>query len=313
MNREIFLMNFQAVDFCPACGSADKEILGRIDRGYYYTENLIIPYKDSIGHILVYRCSRCGLFFKNLVPTKNSLIDFYKKCMSTHWISSYDYNYEISTIKKLLPDGKPNIIDIGASNGNFLSCLSIINGRLSALDVIMNQRCNQFITGEYIIGFLDNKNLAWSGQAYDLVTVYDVVEHLYDVKQGFSNLSELTRIGGYCIVETGDANNHYSNFYGVHNWWYLNILEHNIAFNLQSLIKAGESAGFEFVEVKIKRHKNKCECSMLHLLEMILLSSSYRVYPAGYRWLMRLINKSGFQPVPPFSKDHLMVIFRRVC
>jgi len=313
MNKKILLMGFQAVELCPACGSTYKEILGQIDREYYIAENIVIPYQESIGVILVYRCSSCGLFFKNFVPTKNSLLDFYKDCMSTHWISSYDYNDEIRTIKKLFPHGNLNVLDIGAGNGSWLSCLSLINCRLSALDVIMNPNCKQFITGEYIIEFLDKKDLAWSGQAYDLVTVFDVVEHLYDVKQGFSNIFKLTRIGGYCIIETGDANNYYSKLYGVPKWWYLNILEHNIAFNLQSLIKAGESAGFEVVETKIKRHKNKTELSLAKLIRMSLLSSLYRIYPSRYKWSMGLIKKAGIQPVPPFSKDHLMVIFRRVC
>jgi len=42
------------------------------------------------------------------------------------------------------------------------------------------------VSGEYISGFVDSEDLLLSGEPYDVVTMFDVLEHLYSPELALS-------------------------------------------------------------------------------------------------------------------------------
>jgi len=307
-----FFMNFQPVDNCPGCDGDAKELWGQLATDDYKFGSLTIPYKKTIGPITVYKCSACGLYFKNRVPTQESLVELFKSSFNEVWDYQYNYAREIDLVKKLYPEYPPDILDVGAGNGDFLACLNSGDRRLSALDVIRSSKCQETVTGEYIYGFLDHDYLHWSESPYDLVTVFDVMEHLYSVKQGFKNLRNLTRIGGYCLIETGDADSRFPRLYGINNWWYINLLEHHVAFGLDTLLQISSLYGFEVYQMRRKRHKYKQNLYLGEILKCGIKSMVFQIHRGFYEFLMQKLSKSKMQPCPIVSPDHLLLVLRRV-
>ncbi|NJR76205.1 MAG: class I SAM-dependent methyltransferase [Scytonema sp. CRU_2_7] len=71
---------------------------------------------------------------------------------------------------------------------------------------------------------IDAPKLAWSSKQYDVVTMFDILEHLYNPRNVFQNLVSLVKEKGYVLIETGDTDNYWPQRYGIENWWYTNFL-----------------------------------------------------------------------------------------
>lgn len=307
-----FQMTFMHVEHCPACGSVSKEIMGRLPGKSYRVGDIVIPYEKNIGSINIIKCNKCGLFYKDWLPAKKELLELFRSVYNEVWGSSYSYIDELKLIEQLFPADRPDILDIGASAGGFLSNSADIAGRLSALDVMENAECRKIVTGEYILAFLDQDRLDWSRESYDLVTLFDVVEHLYDAKKGFQNLQSLVKIGGFCIIETGNSDHFIPTYYGIHNWWYFSLAPHHLAFNFNCLVRLGTLFGFRLVSHKFRRHKNMRMLSLKEFVKLSIKSGVYLIYPHMYRWLGKKMNKEVNQPIFPFTPDHLLMVFQRI-
>jgi len=252
-------------------------------------------------------CPECGLVFKDQVPATESLSKLFAASVGKAWGTYYDYTGELELAKTCCNKPEAAILDIGSSNGDLPRKFAEFYSYVSALDVVPNPACEQYLTGEYIMGLLDDFKLEWSGRLYDFVTVFDVAEHLYDVRQGMANLNKLLAIGGHAIIETGDAESDFPRRYGVENWWYLNLIEHHQAFSEAALTLAAEQAGFSVVSVQRKRHKNKSRLSWKGLLRRAVKSALYRTSPL----LFRMMSVDVRQPSPPFERDHLLMLLQK--
>lgn len=261
----------------------------------------------GVDPTLVMVCLECGLVFKDHVPTTECLSELFSASIGKAWRINYDYSDELVLAKSYCKKPEAAILDIGSSNGYLPRKFTEFYSYVSALDVVPNPACEQYLTGEYILGLLDDPKLEWTGRLYDLVTVFDVVEHLYDVRQGMANLNRLLNIGGHAIVETGDVESAFHRRYGVESWWYLNLIEHHQAFSEGTLTLAAQRAGFRVILGRHKRHKSKSRLSWTGLLRRAAKSALYQASPLLYR----MISNDGGMPPSPFERDHLLVVLQK--
>lgn len=139
-----------------------------------------------------------------------------------------DFKAEVQIIENLFPDRVFDLLDIGSSDGGFLKACAQTNGRRSSLQWDQISRAHQALRGEFIKGLIDNSNLDWSGQQYDVVTMFDVLEHLYEPQSTFKNLAMLVKGGGYVVIETGNIESYIPKRVGANEWWYVHLFEHHI-------------------------------------------------------------------------------------
>lgn len=294
---------------CPQCHvkipPADAQPKTLYAKNYSFGGYSIPAHGTERTNILV--CPECGLAFKDHVPSPESLSRLFAASIGKAWGTYYDYSDELKLAKSLCGHAEAAVLDIGSSSGDLPRKFAEFYRHVSALDVVPNPACSTHLTGEYILGLLDDVQLNWSAKPFDLVTVFDVMEHLYDVRQGMANLNRLLNIGGFAIIETGDAESLFPRRYGVENWWYLNLIEHHQAFSEAALVSAVEQAGFSVVSVQRKRHKNKSRLSWKGLLRRAVKSALYQASPSLYR----IITKEVRQPAPPFERDHLLMVLHK--
>jgi SAM-dependent methyltransferase len=261
---------------------------------------------------MVLLCPKCGLYYKDHVPEPTSLSRLFEYSLGEVWDNHYNYKSEVSIAQGLLPETRPGVLDVGSGNGQLLRSFSGFCSRLSALDVVKNPECEKYVNCEFITGWLEEEQLFWSGTPYDFVTMFDIIEHLYDVAKAFVNLGRLVRPGGYVLVETGDAEASLPERYGANNWWFLNRIEHHVAFTNKSLSNIAKMFGFTVILSMRKRHKNVSTFSAFRIAGLLLMSAAYRVYPAGYMKVMNLIfERPIIQPRNPLEDDHMFIILRR--
>ena len=299
---------------CPVCSfPADGATsVGEMQTENYLFKKYYIPSHAPSERTSVLYCCGCGVYYKDYVPEPVSLSRLFESSIGNVWNKSYDYNNEIQIAKALFPGIMPDVLDVGASNGELLRRFSPFCSRLSALDVVKNPECERYVTGEYITGWLEDESLRWSWQPYDLVTLFDVVEHLYHADKSFANLKKLVKQGGYVLVETGDAESFLPRRYGQNNWWYINRIEHHLAFTRASIEHIAAKFGFSVAFFQRKRHKYIDTLSASRIAAMLAMSFAYRTYPSGYLKLMRRVfRKPIVQPRNVIENDHLLIALKR--
>jgi len=168
------------------------------------------------------------------------------------------------------------------------------------------------LTGEFIEGFLDNPLPAWSRKPYDVVTLFDILEHLYDPGMAFENLRLLLRKGGLAFIETGNSTSFWPRRLGIQHWWYARLLEHHVFWSRRALERIATAHGFRTIYWREVRHKSK-RCLVPPGTVVDLVKTGF--YLTGgryYRMLANRLGREGAQPVFPFATDHFQACLMKV-
>jgi len=301
---------WQAVSRCPLCEEPDYQVVGSLPGESYSFGLELISFPEH--GIDMAECSACSLLFKLIIPSPDFLAEVITRQITHIWGHSCDFSIEKKLIASETGDGTFDMLDIGASNGEFLASFSASEGRRSALDVVKHPDLEQCLRGEFIHGFIDDSGIAWSGKPYDMVVLFDVLEHLYNPMAAFSNLVRMMKPGGSIIIETGDAGSVWASRYGVSKWYYAGVFEHHIFWTEKALRFAALKYGLMVNKLIHKRHKYVREFSTLLTLKLAIKTLFYRLSPALYYRLGRS-GKAGFnvQPASPFVRDHIFVVLNR--
>lgn len=297
---------------CPACGSgAPRQSTPIPDEHYRFgAAHIAIP---EPGISLV-ECGACGLRYKSRFPERSFLGELFRSNASAKWCSDYDSSRDVDLLRRLW--GRPafDLLDIGAAGGALLvACTTAgIVGRRSALDVMRYPGIERGLRGEFIEGSLDGSALRWSGKRYDIVTLFDVLEHLYEPRVAFERLRALVRRRGLVFIETGDAESFWPARFGIHQWWYTRLIEHHVFWCRDALERIAGEHGFEIVYWRQVRHNSRRRLQLAKAFSDILKAGVYCLSPQHYAAFARLLGGQGNQPWFPFARDHLRVALMKL-
>jgi len=301
---------WKSVLHCPLCGEANYKNVGRLLGESYSFGQEVIPFPDDgIG---MAECPRCSLFFKLTIPAPVFLSEVIARQIKNIWNLSCDFSIEKSLIEEEIGPGSFDMLDIGASRGEFLAAFSTTEGRRSALDVVMHPVLEKCLRGEFIHGFIDYSTISWSGDPYDLLVMFDVLEHLYDPAEAFCNLVRMVKSDGDIVIETGDADSAWANRYGISNWYYAGVFEHHVFWTEKALQFAASQYGLKIKKLVYKRHKYVRTFSITMTVKLTIKAMLYQLSPKLYYRLGQLGNP-GFnvQPASPFVRDHMFVVLSK--
>jgi|GEM_PF-5180833 len=300
---------WKQIEVCPVCGCNDVIYKKKLPYKRYNFCDEIIDFPEE--GINISKCSQCSLVYKNTIPLKNFLSKIFVK-HEKKWNSNYNYLPEVKLINNLAQKDNFDILDIGASNGGLFNNVHT-KGRCSALDIVNYSGIEKKITGEFIKGFIEDTDLNWSGNRYDIVTIFDVFEHLYDPNQAVKNLSKLTKEKGIVIIETGNIESYYPNKYGTESWWYTSLFEHHIFWSLDSLKFLAHRHKFDLVKCLYKRHKNHTYPlnEIKKNSKNMIQSSKVILHELLYIPIARIKKRNTILPRNLLAKDHLQIILQK--
>ena len=297
-------LQYERVDSCPLCGGRSVE-RAQLERSSYYFGHFRVPLPPE--GVWLRECADCALLFKSRIPSRDGLAKLLSSSGHDVWRPKKGVHPALGMIEPYLGTASQDFLDVGASNGDLLAQLQPHAGRLSALDVQTYPLCQGIVTGEYIVGQIDEP-IAWSGSGYDVVTAFDVFEHFVDVRRAVENIAALVKSKGHLIVETGDWT-FVSGRLG--RWYYCNLIEHQVFWSRRTFQHVCARFGFELVQYDRVNHKGRRAHGSM---KRLALGAFTGLVPLP-GFCAAMIAVTGRDPSlfgEPLLKDHTFAVLQRM-
>lgn len=271
---------------CPLCGSDRLRLAGAID----YRK----PIMFSTGPVELWRtpelfeCGRCASWFtQNIIPKATAFELYCSGNSSAKWprdvtlveskhkgiIQRLDHYFRASV----------RVLDIGCNTGVLLDyarskeCDTTgVEPSVASQAVLLGKGHKVFSSIEQVVG------------KYDVITAFDLVEHLYDLPGFFKSVSNLLTERGVLVLLTGDIGSLTARWTGK-NWWYLKAPEH-IVFPSRKFLENVE--GFKLISI------DETYAALGYDRKLILALMSY---------LKNLLLFRPYVGLPSFGPDHMLV------
>lgn len=155
---------------------------------------------------------------------------------------------KIKFIKKYTDKNK--LLDIGCGLGTFLKIAKSTGFNIAGNDissyaqrVVKNELKVPFYPGEVFKASLPK-------ESFDIVTAWDVFEHIPQVNETFQSVAKTLRPGGFLFLTTPNIKSWDSKVLGKYWYGYKKIPEHLIFFSPESIKKLLKANGFNVIAVK---------------------------------------------------------------
>ncbi len=252
MATESFKFEFQPVAKCVLCGSPEKQ------------EHFTARVEDGANARLV-KCPECGLVYINPAPTPVSLAEFYDSVYLTpdyrtiDGASIPDPRQELFATFQVMerhvdeveeyrqPPGR--LLDVGCSHGAFL--LEAVSRGWTAEGIEPFESAAGFCSGTLGLKVTHGSfpDAAPRGEPFDVITMYEVIEHVPDPVAVAARAAEIAAPGAILALTSPNAE---SPAALVHreNWVGLKFPTHLQFFNTFTMRKLLLSAGWTPLKIR---------------------------------------------------------------
>ena len=274
---------------CPVCTSSKIAIIGNITYSQpilFSTQTVSFKIKPKL-----YKCKNCkSKFISNLV-CKDVLIELYRTSNSSEKWQSFDFENDkprvmIEELKSLLAYDK-KILDVGCNTGDFLDFAK--KQGCHTYGVEYSKNCQQILEGKGHHCFSSEQEI---GETYDVITAFDVIEHVDNVFSFFEFYTQKLKSGGFFILLTGDISCISAMLSGL-KWWYFNLPEH-IVFPSKKFFRS--QSFLELKKIVSVYQSNYFNFPLLSRIKIILNS---------------LIQARQYNGFPVISQDHILVVMQK--
>lgn len=202
----------------------------------------------------IYRCDDCNLMFVHPQPSRDELLRIYdnsyfwrgNKYLKMNKTESRSRNLDndkqkINIIKKYKETGR--LLDVGCAMGGFLYLARQEGFDVTGVEV--STFCTNFIKNKLGIEVhnVDLLSARLPSGTYDVVTLWDVIEHLRNPVETVNEIHRILRPGGILCFSTGDVNSFYARIMGRF-WHLLTPPQHLFYFTPKSIRKMLDRCGF---------------------------------------------------------------------
>jgi len=221
---------------CPLCSDTDSVHLRLVKQGHR-----------------VHTCRSCRLHFVHPQPSPTQLADIYDS----------GYFQRGNKYADARPDRDPNrrnddakiallrregagrrLLDVGCGMGGFLRAARDADFDVEGMEI--SAEAATFVSSHCGISVHQGVNSldSISGSTFDVVTFWDVIEHLPQPMEALSTAHRLLRPGGLLALSTGDASSVWARMLGK-RWPLLTPPQHLFFFTPHSLRALFQRCGFE--------------------------------------------------------------------
>ena len=198
------------------------------------------------------KCQSCGLIFCNPYPSKKQIYHYYNSEMKKFENDFFKKSFEnrlnifyprIEIIKKYRKSGK--ILDIGSSIGVFLEALNRFehNFQLTCCDIDKDS-CDKLKNRYPEVDVINSDFVDIEKKPeYDIITMWDTVEHIVDQNLLFNSVKKMLRKNGLFFFSTPNTD---SFEWIIANTEHVQLLPpgHVNLLNIKSISKLLENNGF---------------------------------------------------------------------
>ncbi len=295
MHRYSGKMDHDSTGACILCGPTEFEKL--FDKeGYHFVE-----------------CEKCGLVQVNPLPTSSVADDFYNapeyvEFTRKHMTEKADYRKErfgrerVEMWNEYLGtnsgDAPRKSLDVGCGSGFVLDAAEEMGWEAYGLD--LNESAIKEANSRGLKAFAEKLETITASRfgLFDVVTMYDVLEHSYDPRAMVSSATQLLKPDGLMVIYVPNWNSMARHVLGVDTFWIWGIF-HLTYFTLDTLSRLTNECGLRIIEYDtqgldwadiIWRNENieKSNVSFLQEnLELLQFSANAAGLGAGLRLYLR--------------------------
>jgi len=224
---------------CPICGETSRSHWGNTN-GYD-----------------ILRCQNCGLGITSPFPTptdiKDSNADIYRiesrgsLYLRKQWYFKRRYHSQLRRIKQHVPSGR--LLDIGCNIGLFLNCAKEAGFEVEGIE--LNKESAEFGRNHFKLQIHSTplEEINFPEQSFDVITMYDVLEHIPDLHKALSTVKRILKPGGVLVVQSPNIESLMASL-TVSNWCWLTPPDHLYHFTPQSMKRLITDHGFELLMLR---------------------------------------------------------------
>lgn len=273
---------------CPFCSSKELYLIG----GIVYRKPVIFSTNEIELSDLpeLWRCQQClSCFVQNTVDADTAKMLYSTGQAGERWSTeAFDQNKMQNVIDSMagIFKNKGSVLDVGCNTGELLDFAHAYGCKTSGLEFSSASR--ELLVNK---GHSAYSTFEECPDEYDVITAFDLVEHLYDVPTFLKKCRERLAENGKLVILTGNIGSLSARLSGA-RWWYAQYPEHIVfpskkyfskysGFQIEKWIPTYASKGYKFPIFQIIRGA---------------VSSFLRMKYAG---------------LPSFGSDHTLIVLKK--
>lgn len=240
-------MSQKTVFPCPVCDSENHEKfldpwVDEQDPAKLYGAASGIP---GTQHLV--KCADCGMIYESPRYDAATIVKGYMASQEADHDSQYPMrvnSFYQALVKhtRLLPPKGAKVLDIGTAGGAFLDAAKKFgydaHGMEPSADLVTRGKARGLQIEQ---GTIDNHTFEPS--SFDMVCLWDVIEHLPDPKEALLEIRKLLKPGGIFLINFPDIGTTQAKLAGRRFWWILSVHLHH--FTRDSIRNICDRTGFE--------------------------------------------------------------------
>jgi SAM-dependent methyltransferase len=240
---------------CNLCGSEDLQTIYGARKDFERDPALADKFRASSDELLtqpLVRCRQCALLFVNPRISSGSMLDGYAAGDDHAYVSQMPsrvrtFARTIRRINRLRPD-KGRLLDVGTAAGAFLKAAKDDGWDVTGIEpnawLAEWGRTHYGVTIH--VGSIDEVTLPAEG--FDVVALWDVIEHTPDPMHVLQRARALLAPGGLLVVNYPDIGSWIARAMG-RRWPFLSSV-HLYYFTRATIRAALDRAGFEIIDIR---------------------------------------------------------------
>jgi 2-polyprenyl-3-methyl-5-hydroxy-6-metoxy-1,4-benzoquinol methylase len=205
------------------------------------------------SHGPIWACGECGVLVQWPCPSEQELVDAYTDVEDPVYLAEKENRYLTfrRAVRILGPAAGRRLLDVGAYCGIFVDVAREAGFRAEGLELSRWAAAQARSLG-LVIHEQTLTERAALGERYDVLTLWDVIEHLADPRRELEAAHRLLGDGGRIHVSTIDTSSFVARVLGARWPWLMHM--HLCYFDRQNLSALLESVGFRVVDRRNYTH-----------------------------------------------------------
>lgn len=210
----------------------------------------------------ILKCQNCDLIFRSPLPKETEIKKFYNKdkILVNKYFEGlkkdYDlknpaiklYQNELDKLSKVMKPGR--LLDIGCAYGAFLDLARKYNWQVSGVEV--SEKSSKYAKKTFNLPIYNGtlERAKFASNTYNLVTMWDLIEHLTDPLSTLKETKRILKDNGMILILTINTDSLIGKLANLSSSSkdYLYDKQHNFFFTHNTLKKMVEKAGFKDVQ-----------------------------------------------------------------
>ncbi len=216
---------------CPLCGAPVSPVgVMRLPTAIQFSTHWISLRRPPE----LWRCSKCGSgFTQEAIPEGVALGLYGKGDGGARWSSHAPFEATktreaLATLRRMIRPGT-RVLDVGCNTGDLLDFARSLGASTAGVEPSDASRAAAVAKGHRVVA-----SLSEAVGPFDVVTAFDVLEHVYDVPALLAEVATKLSPGGRFVALTGDITCAEARREAA-DWWYVQCPEHVVFPTLSAL------------------------------------------------------------------------------